>query len=98
MDVCEKLKYFEIDGKTCRSLPFDKDMLGTNRAKLVDRNVFVRNIPKDVKVADLDKKFSAEFGRVKSAKISLNKDHESNRYGFVCFDDEESANRAIAKM
>jgi len=29
--ACEKLRYFEIDGKPCRALPFDKDILGTNR-------------------------------------------------------------------
>jgi RNA recognition motif-containing protein len=59
-----------------------------------ERNVFVRNLPKDMKAADLDKVFS-EFGKVKSAKISLNKNHESNGYGFVAFDEVEFTRVAI---
>ena len=47
-----------------------------------------------MKVKDLDEEFS-KFGCVKSAKISLNKDHESNQYGFVAFEDIESAKLAI---
>jgi len=30
-EACEKLKYFEIDGKPCRALPYDRDILGQNR-------------------------------------------------------------------
>jgi hypothetical protein len=43
------MRYFEIDGKPCRALPFDKELLGTNRQKLVDHNLFVRKIPTDMK-------------------------------------------------
>jgi len=32
--ACEKLRYFEIDGKPCRALPFDKELLGSNRQKI----------------------------------------------------------------
>lgn len=32
--ACEKMRFFDIDGKPCRLLPFDKDLLGTNRAKI----------------------------------------------------------------
>lgn len=28
MEACDKLKYFEIDGKMCRALPYDRDILG----------------------------------------------------------------------
>ena len=87
-EACDKLKYFEIDGKPCRALPYDRDILGQNRQKINDRNVFVKRIPKEMKAVDLDKEFS-KFGKVKSAKISLNKDHESNQYGFVAFEDIE---------
>lgn len=93
-EACQKLKYFEIDGKPCRCLPFDKEIIGQNKQKLKDKNVFVRSIPKTYKSADLDTHFQ-EFGRVKSAKISINKDHESNGYGFVCFEQEEDSKKAI---
>lgn len=29
--ACEKMRYFEIDGKPCRALPFDKELLGSNK-------------------------------------------------------------------
>jgi hypothetical protein len=29
--ACEKMRYFEIDGKQCRALPFDKELLGSNK-------------------------------------------------------------------
>lgn len=93
-EACEKLKYFEIDGKPCRALPYDRDILGQNRQKMNERNVFVRKLPSDLKAADLDRIF-AQYGKVKSAKISLNKNHESNKYGFVAFDDVESTQVAI---
>lgn len=53
----EALRYFEIDGKSCRGLPFDNELLGSNAAKLVDHNVFVRKIPLETKAQDLEKDF-----------------------------------------
>jgi hypothetical protein len=47
--ACEKMRYFEIESKPCRALPFDKDLLGSNRTKIENQNVFVRKIPADVK-------------------------------------------------
>ena len=32
-NAINKLKYFEMEGKPCRALPFDKDLLGSNRQK-----------------------------------------------------------------
>jgi len=49
-----------------------------------------------MKPADLENEFS-KFGKVKSAKISLNKNHESNEYGFVCFEDSKSSEVAVSK-
>lgn len=37
----------------------------------------------------------SQYGKVKSAKISLNKDHESNKYGFVSFEEIEHTKVAI---
>lgn len=30
------LKYFKIDDKECRALPFDRDLLGVARTKIAD--------------------------------------------------------------
>jgi polyadenylate-binding protein len=60
----------------------------------MSNNVFVKNIPKDIKNEELEKKFE-HIGKVKSLKISLNSDHSSRGYGFICFQEEESAQKAI---
>ena len=52
-EACDKMKYFEIDGKACRGLKFDRQLLGTNREKLQGQNIFVRNIPGNVTHDDL---------------------------------------------
>ncbi len=85
----------EIDGHPCRALPFDKEILGQNKQKLNDRNVFVKKIPAEFKSKDLEEWFS-QYGPIKSAKISIDKDYKSNGYGFVLFENAEGAARAIA--
>jgi polyadenylate-binding protein len=90
----EAMKYFEIEGKQCRALQFDKQLLGSNKEKLQTHNVFVRSIPKDLKHVDLQKKFEG-LGKIKSLKVSLNSDHTSRGYGFICFQDEATANKAL---
>jgi len=92
--ACEAMRYFEIDGKQCRGLQFDKALLGNNREKLITHNVFVRGIPKNLGNKDLQEKFEA-VGKIKSLKVSLNSDHSSRGYGFICFQDEESASKAV---
>jgi hypothetical protein len=80
--LLEKIKYFEVSENgdeqnkwQCRALPFDKDLLGSNK-NLTNKqcNVFVKNIPQEVGVGELHKTFEETFGKeqkVKSAKISL---------------------------
>jgi len=78
------LKYFDLEGRPCRALAFDKDLLGSNRNQTNKNNIFVKNIEKTIKSADLEEKFKA-VGDVKSAKVSINGDYSSRGYGFVCF-------------
>jgi len=95
-NACEKMKYFEIDGKQCRALQFDKDLLGAHKNKLISHNIFVRKLPKEMKHKDLEEHFS-QHGGIKSLKISLNQDHTLRGYGFVCFKDEDVAFKALAQ-
>ena len=102
--ACEKMRYFEIEGadgtlKQCRALPFDKQLLGTNKDKLntSNSNVFVRNIPKDIKLANFEKEYE-KFGKVKSLKISFNPDHSSRGYGFITFMEEDAAKKAVESL
>ena len=41
-EVAEKLRTFEIDGKCCRALPFDKAFLGSKSSALKDFAVFFK--------------------------------------------------------
>jgi len=87
------------EGKFARALPFDKELLGSNRAKLGDRNIFVKNIPKNINnPMELEKHFGnfCKHGSIKSAKISINKDHKSNGYGFVLVSDPRDVEEIIA--
>jgi hypothetical protein len=92
--ACEAMRYFPIEGKSCRALQFDKQLLGSNKEKLQSHNVFIKSVPKDLSHSDLHKKFEA-LGKIKSLKVSLNQDHTSRGYGFICFQDEISASKAV---
>ena len=75
--VSETMKYFEMtdgSGSTqawhCRSLPFDRDLLGPNKvATNLRQNIFVSNIPKELTAGQLEEMFK-DIAQVKSAKIS----------------------------
>ena len=96
--VCKELRYFElVPGKPSRALPYDNDLLGSNPQKIVDHNIFVRKIPEEMKPQELEEFFS-QYGDIKSLKISLNSDHSSRKYGFVCFQDPASASKALAEL
>lgn len=92
-EACQKMKYFEINGKQCRALPFDKQLLGSNKDRLLNHNIFVK-VPKNLKNEELHKIF-APSGRIKSLKISINSDYSSRGYGFICFEDEHAALEAL---
>jgi polyadenylate-binding protein len=62
--------------------------------KLAENNLFVRRIPKNLHAENLDQFFS-KFGEIISCKISLNSDHESRGYGFVCFREAQAAQKAL---
>ena len=93
--ACTELRYFELKpGKHSRALPYDNDLLGSNPLRIVDHNIFVRKIPAEMTPRQLEEHFS-KYGPIKSLKISLNSDHSSRRYGFVCFQDSASAAAAL---
>ena len=93
--ACKEMRYFELaDGKPSRALPFDNDLLGSNPQKIIDHNIFVRKIPKEITPEALEQHFS-RYGDIKSLKISLNSDHQSRGYGFVCFQDPAAAAAAL---
>ena len=73
--ACKEMRYCELaEGKPARALPFDNDLLGSNPQKIIDHNIFVRKVPKELSPQMLEEHFS-RYGDIKSLKISLNSDH-----------------------
>lgn len=98
-EACKKMRYFELEKKPCRALPFDRQLLGggNNRERLSTHNVFVklpRNASKVVGHRELESLFKV-CGNIRSLKVSLNPDHSSRGYGFICFEDELGAKKAL---
>lgn len=93
--ACEKMRYFTINDKPCRALPFDRQLLGSNKEKLTSHNVFVK-LPKEIKHTDLQRLFE-QSGKIKSLKVSLNPDYSSRGYGFICFQEEDGATNALTR-
>lgn len=97
------MRYFEIEGNNesekfqCRALPFYNALLGSNKEKLANNNVFYKASPGEIlNYNDLETKFN-EYGKIKSLKISLNPDHSQKGFAFICFENQESAQAATAK-
>lgn len=90
--VSQALRYFDLDDKMCRALPFDNELQGANQARLLEQNVFIHHIPKETECHAkwLEDTFK-QYGEIKSLKISLNEDHSSRGYGFICFQEPASA-------
>jgi len=95
-EVSQKLRFFQLDGKPCRALAYNNELLGSNQTRLNPQNLFVRKIPKSVYSDGLEQIFS-KYGEIISTKVSLNEDHSSRGYGFVCFKDPESSKRALSE-
>lgn len=54
----------------------------------------MRGLPPTLSSEKLDEVFS-EQGEIKSLKVALDKNHESKKYGFVCFSNPEDAKKVI---
>lgn len=57
-------------------------------------NVFLKGIPADLNINDVDSHFS-QFGRVFSSKINTDDDGNSLGYGYVQFEEKEEADKAL---
>ena len=88
----------DMDGKMARALPFDKDLKGENKLKVLSQNIFFK-LPKGADRSQLTYKFLHEkfekYGKIKSTKISLNADFTNRGYAFVCFQDPESTKKCV---
>lgn len=95
-----------IKGQVCRALPYNmhSSFVGTvphasgkKEAQAEERQIFIKNSPKEWTHLDLYEHFSP-FGEICSAKVSINANFESRGYGFVEFAKAESARKAVSEM
>lgn len=97
-----------MNGKECRALGYDESIQSRHVEKGDDketdesseaegtRDCFVKKIPKRLKLREFHNIF-AIYGPILSLKISLNADHSSRGFGYITFQNAESARNAIAK-
>ncbi|KAK1358896.1 Polyadenylate-binding protein [Heracleum sosnowskyi] len=89
----EMLNYTAINGKTIRVMFSNRDP--STRAS--SGNIFVKNLDKSVDHKGLHDTFST-YGNILSCKIATDSSGQSKGYGFVQYDSEEGAQKAIEQL
>ena len=93
-EAIKKLNYSKLAKKTLRISWYNREP-GNFRNKL-ENNIFVKKIPKEITPKEFDEYFR-KFGNIVSAKLAEDEEGESMGYGFVLYDSEEGAKKAIAE-
>ncbi|TQD91713.1 hypothetical protein C1H46_022704 [Malus baccata] len=93
-NALEVLNFTPINGKPIRIMYSHRDPSIRKSGKA---NVFIKNLDKSIDHKALLDTFST-FGNVLSCKVALDSNGQSKGYGFVQFDNEESAQEAIKKL
>jgi len=91
-EAIKKLNYSKLAKKTLRISWYNREP-GNYRNK-IENNIFVKKIPKEVGAKEFHEYFS-KFGNIISAKLAEDEEGESMGYGFVLYDSEEGAKKAI---
>lgn len=92
--LLEEVKFPQLRGKTCRALPYDKDLL---RSMQAEGNIFVKGFGAEWTHKELYEAFK-EFGDIVSTRVSIEEDHKSRGYGYVQFRKPEQATAAVEKV
>jgi polyadenylate-binding protein len=60
-EIAKAMKYFKIEDRPCRALPYDRELIGANRQNLAKQNVFLKHIPDNYTSEDVEKLLSEKF-------------------------------------
>ncbi|XP_059287372.1 polyadenylate-binding protein 2-like isoform X1 [Lycium ferocissimum] len=90
----EMLNFTPVNGKTIRVMYSHRD---PTLRKSGSANIFIKNLDRSIDNKALHDTFSS-FGNILSCKIATDSNGQSKGYGFVQFDNEESAQGAIDKL
>ncbi|KAG2496116.1 hypothetical protein HYH03_005719 [Edaphochlamys debaryana] len=90
----ETLNYHVLNGKPMRIMWSHRD---PSARKSGLGNIFIKNLEKTIDAKALHDTFSA-FGRILSCKVATDANGVSKGYGFVHFEDQAAADRAIATV
>ncbi|XAR64022.1 hypothetical protein NMG60_11024217 [Bertholletia excelsa] len=90
----EVLNFTPLNGKSIRIMYSHRD---PSIRKSGTANIFIKNLDKGIDNKALHDTFSS-FGNILSCKIATDASGQSKGYGFVQFDNEESAQNAIDKL
>ena len=93
-NAMEHLNFTPLNGKSIRVMFSNRD---PSIRKSGYANVFIKNLDISIDNKALHDTFSA-FGFVLSSKVAVDNNGQSKGYGFVQFDNEESAQNAIKKL
>ncbi|KAL3351612.1 hypothetical protein AABB24_019940 [Solanum stoloniferum] len=90
----ELLNFTPVNGKSIRVMYSHRDPI---LRKSGSANIFIKNLDKSIDNKALHDTFSS-FGNILSCKIATDSNGQSKGYGFVQYDNEESAQGAIDKL
>jgi len=90
----DTLNNTQIKGRPCRIMWSQRD---PSIRKSGVGNIFIKNLDPEIGHKELHDTFSA-FGNILSCKVAMGDSNQSKGYGFVHFENEESALKAIAKV
>jgi polyadenylate-binding protein len=91
-EAIKKLNYSKLAKKTLRITWYNREP--NNYRSHPEYNIFVKKIDKKITAKEFHAHFEP-YGRIVSAKLAEDDEGESMGYGFVLYDSEESAKKAI---